>query len=237
MTTNELRFPETVTVTEQEIDLGNMAQPEREICIAEAKRLYADWKASGGRRVVGIGGPSGSGKSVFVAIMRDLIFQIDPDARFIGLTIDAYHFHNATLKEQGLDQHKGRYDTYDVPHLLADLTAFKSGDAVAFPAYSRKIHEPIADHERIGAHAPALLLVEGLWVFLPKYGWEGVMPLCDDTIFLEGAPEKLRERTIGRHMKGGRERGNAERFYESSDVVNSALVMATRGAAAKVLSV
>ncbi len=229
-------FPEKVIVTDQEIDLAHVDQHRRDIYVAEAKHIYDDWKKSGAtRRVVGIAGPSGAGKSVYTAVVKKLIAQIDAEAKVLTLTIDAYHFGNALLRQRGIDAYKGRYDTYDVGALVGDITKFKKGEAVAFPSYSRKLHEPILEGESISADTSALLLVEGLWLLFDEFGWGEVSPLLDRNLFLEEAPETLRTRTISRHVRGGRTAVDAEHFYDMSDLANTALVMGTKANTERVL--
>ncbi len=231
-------FPEKVTVTDQEIDLSHVEEYVRAQYIAEARAVHEDWKKSDTlRRVVGIAGPSGAGKSVFVAVMKNLLSQIDPELSVVPLTIDAYHFRNEILREKGISTHKGRFDTYDVGALAHDLSAFREGASVSFPNYSRTLHEPTSNGPHITVDTPALLIVEGLWLLYPEYGWESIAPFLGQKLFLEADAEVLRERTIGRHIRGGRTHDDAAYFYDTSDSANNSLVIATKQHALRMITI
>jgi len=98
---------------------------------------------------------------------------------------------------------------------------------VAFPAYSRKLHDPVPNS--VLTTVPAtLLLVEGLWLLFDQGGWEQVRPLLAFNYFIDSDTERARQAVIKRHMTGGRTLEDASRHYEEVDGRNSALVLQTR---------
>ncbi len=237
-------FPDHIIVTEQEVDCTHLSGERKEFIINFTKRLIALYKEGGNaRQIYAIAGPSGSGKSYLSVLAQEVGKQIDESVSIVPVSIDAYHFPNEYLsqtkaggggeeEERGeslrtLKDVKGRYDTYDVPALLRDLEEFKSGSAVRFPLYSRRLHEPIQGEIKV-PEGPAIVLIEGLWLLYPGAEWKDLPALYDHSYFLDDTPEALRERTISRHEIGGRERGDAERMYDESDAKNRALVLETK---------
>ena len=236
----ELVFPAALRVTEQTIDISGLTRPQRDFyrdLFWETAEIYH--RAQKPRVVVGFAGPTGAGKSVVAVLLKELARQANLPFAFEVITIDAYHYPNQFLRShfsdgQPLKQVKGRHDTYDVGALVRDLNAFAAGAAVAFPEYSRQLHDPVPD--RIHITAPAtLLLVEGLWLLSDHGDWAQVRSRLDYCYFMEAETERTREAVIRRHMNGGRTREDAARHYEAVDGRNSDLVRQTRPRADKTL--
>ena len=229
-------FPEHIIVTDQEIDCTHLSAQRKDFIISFTKRLIALYKEQGeGRKVYAIAGPSGSGKSYLSILTETLSKQIDADVRIIPVSIDAYHFPNEYLSQTAtlggtLKDVKGRFDTYDVPALLSDLQDFKDGNSMRLPVYSRKLHEPISGEIKV-TDGPAIMLIEGLWLLYSEHegiGWREISGLFDHSYFLDDSPASLRAHTIERHVRGGREEGDAARQYDEHDAQNKTLVLATK---------
>jgi pantothenate kinase len=226
-------FPKSILVTDQEISTADFTESFIETCHALVEDLYA--LKDKDRFVLGVAGPSGSGKSVLARIMQDIAKHdhMVPDIAIV--TIDAYHFPNGYLRdtkdEDGkfLIDSKGRYDTYDVGTLEKDLISFKEGNSISFPAYSRVDHEPKTSNEIISG--PAILILEGLWLFYDTHGWQKIAEHLDASWYVDASDEKLSKNTIGRHVRGGRALKDAEDFYTASDMKNNFLVRTTKSRA------
>lgn len=236
----ELVFPASLSVTEQTIDISGFTRGQKAFYLdlfRETAGIYDAAKKS--RVVIGIAGPTGAGKSVVAALFKELAQQADLPFAFEIITIDAYHFPNSFLRSHFSDgvplkQVKGRFDTYDVAALARDLKAFAAGDNVAFPAYSRKLHDPVC-HSVLIRSAATLLLVEGLWLLSDQGGWGQVRPLLDFCYFIEADKSRTRQAVIQRHITGGRSWQDASRHYEEVDGRNSDLTLQTRHKADKVI--
>jgi len=236
----DLIFPASLLVTEQTIDISGFTPRQKAFyrdLFWETVRIYQAAKKS--RVIVGIAGPTGAGKSVVAVLFKELARQAGLAFGFEVITIDAYHYPNHFLLShysngEPLKRVKGRYDTYDVSALARDLRAFASGGVTSFPAYSRKLHDPVPNS--ISVTEPAtLVLVEGLWLLFDQAGWEGIRPLLDFCFFIESDQERTRQAVIKRHMTGGRTLEEATRHYEQVDGRNSELTLQTRGKADKVI--
>jgi phosphinothricin acetyltransferase len=236
----DLNFPAALTVTEQTIDISGFTPGQKTFyqnLFWETAGIYQAAKKP--RVAVGLAGPTGAGKSVIGVLFKELAKQAGLAFKFEVVTIDAYHYPNRFLLShfsggEPLQNVKGRYDTYDVPALSRDLQAFAGGARMTFPAYSRKLHDPVPDS--ISVTEPAtLLMVEGLWLLFDQSGWEGIRPLLDFCFFIESDQDRTRQAVIKRHMTGGRSYEDAARHYEHVDGRNSELVLPTRQRADKIL--
>jgi pantothenate kinase len=236
----ELVFPSVLTVTEQSIDLADVTPRQKAFYLNLFWETVDVYKAARKPRVIiGMAGPTGAGKSVVAVLFQELSKQARLPFAFEAITIDAYHYPNRHLLSHfsggaPLKQVKGRFDTYDVAALVGDLKTFAAGEIVAFPAYSRKLHDPVPNCIRVEAPA-ALLLVEGLWLLSDHGDWAQVRPLLDFCYFIESDKERTRQAVIKRHVTGGRTYEDAARHYAEVDGRNSDLVLQARHKADKVI--
>lgn len=240
MQIHEFTFPASLQVTEQQVDLSAISGQQKTFYLnlfSELVDVYAAAKKT--RVVVGIAGPTGAGKSVVAILFKELSKQASLPFIVEAITIDAYHYPNQFLLShfsagEPLKQVKGRFDTYNPAALAGDLRAFSSGQSVSFPAYSRKLHDPVQNAIQVEARN-VLLIVEGLWLLYDQAGWEEIRPLLDYSIFIDADPARAREPVLKRHVQGGRTLEDAERHYESVDAKNAELVLATKPRANKVI--
>ncbi|OHA79464.1 MAG: hypothetical protein A2747_01010 [Candidatus Yonathbacteria bacterium RIFCSPHIGHO2_01_FULL_44_41] len=234
-------FPKKLNITDQEIDISSLSDAQKEYYVdlfEEVVRLYQAKKKV--RVIVGLSGPAGAGKSVIAAIFHEIAKQRPLPFRFESIGIDAFHYQNDFLISnlsdgEPLKNHKGRFDTYDLPKLTEALTHFSLGHSISLPVYSRKIHDPIENVMDIKRGEPALLLVEGLWLLYDKNGWDKVGKLLDYSIFVEADNDAVRNNVLKRHVRRGRSIGNASEYYEENEGKNFDLVMKTKNKANKII--
>ena len=240
MQISELEFPKSLLVTEQTVDISGFTPAQRTFYLNlfwETVQIYTAAKKP--RVTIGMAGPTGAGKSVVAVLFKELARQARLPFAFESVTIDAYHFPNSFLLSHFSDgaplkQVKGRFDTYDVAALVNDLKNFAAGETVAFPIYSRKLHDPVPNNIRVETNA-ALLLVEGLWLLADQGGWNLARSLLDFCYFIDSDKERTRQAVILRHMTGGRTLESATRHYEEVDGRNSDLILQTRHRADQVI--
>jgi len=235
-----LLFPASLLVTEQAIDISGFTDKQKTFYLNLFWKTVAVFNNSKKSRVIiGIAGPTGAGKSVVAVLFKELAKQASLPFAFDSITIDAYHFPNSFLyshfsRGAPLKQVKGRFDTYDVPALIKDLQAFAAGESVSFPAYSRKLHEPVSNSILVQTKA-TLLIAEGLWLLSEVGGWDKVRPLLDYSYFIDSDKERTRQAVIKRHMTGGRTLQDAAEYYEAVDGKNSDLTLQTKHYANEVI--
>jgi len=174
------------------------------------------------RRIVGIAGSPGAGKST---IAEALVARLDSA---VVLPMDGYHFPQARLVELGRRDRMGAPDTFDVDGFLATLTALlsNSGEPVNVPGFDREIEEPVPAAITI---PPELLTVvaEGNYLLLGSGGWERVAPLLDVTVFV-GVDRGIRQqRLIERHVRFGKSPEDARAWALGPDEHNARTIEAT----------
>jgi pantothenate kinase len=190
-----------------------------EAALVERARRLAD---AGGRRVLGIAGPPGAGKSTLAA---RVVQALGPDlARLVGM--DGFHYAQAELVRLGRADRKGAPDTFDADGFAALLARLRTSedDVVYAPEFRREIEEPIACAVPVPRAVP-LVVTEGNYLLL----WPRVRPLLDECWYIAAADEPARvERLIGRHVAFGRTPEAAREWVLRSDERNAAVIATTR---------
>jgi len=229
-------FPHEIMVTDQLIDISTLNDAHRRLYLSLFRKIIEAYhQARKPRLLVGLVGPTGSGKSVIAAILNVIAAQVPIGMRFETMGIDAFHYPNSVLLsravgKQTLKNFKGRFDTYDVAKLLSALDDFSAGRKASFPRYSRQTHDPVENAIAVG-ESNALVVLEGLWLLRAEGSWAPVARHFDFSIFVYADPEKVRNMVVKRHVAGGRTIEEASAYYEAVDAENFDLVMQTRNRA------
>ncbi|MFJ1597578.1 nucleoside/nucleotide kinase family protein [Streptomyces sp. NPDC088261] len=191
---------------------------------ARARRLAVP----GQRRVLGIAGPPGVGKSTLAALLVERLGGLA-----VLVPMDGFHLAGAELDRLGRADRKGAPDTFDATGyaaLLARLRTPEPGAVVYAPAFDRSLEEPIAGSLPVPPEIP-LVVTEGNYLLHDEGPWAAVRPLLDEVWFLDLDPEVRVRRLVDRHVRFGKERGYAERWVRDSDEANARLVARGRGRA------
>nr|WP_037831062.1 nucleoside/nucleotide kinase family protein [Streptomyces sp. NRRL S-325] len=177
--------------------------------------------AGGGRRILGIAGAPGAGKSTLAA---RLVEQLA--GRAVLVPMDGFHLAGAELERLGRAGRKGAPDTFDAAGyaaLLRRLRHPEGQDPVYAPAFDRAIEEPVAGSVRVPADVP-LVVTEGNYLLLDEGPWAPVRGLLDEVWFLDADPGVRVRRLVDRHVRFGKPRPCAERWVAGSDERNARLV-------------
>ena len=180
--------------------------------------------SKGGRRLLGVAGLPGAGKSTLVAA---LLAELGDLA--VGVPMDGFHLANAELRRLGRADRKGAPDTFDAAGYVALLRRLRSpvaGETVYAPAFHREIEEPIAGEIPVPAEAQ-LVITEGNYLLMEDGAWAGVRALLDETWFVEVDDEQRRSQLLERHMRYGRDRQAALDWIEHTDEPNARRIAAT----------
>lgn len=219
------KFPDSIVVTDQEIDLTKLTQAQREHFVKLKDRVVELYEIGAQKRaIISFAGQSGIGKSVTVELLKRLMEIEDHDFTVQKVGLDAFHYPNAILAERNLHDVKGRYDTYDTDEMNKVLLRFLHGHSTSFPQYSRELHAPVRGGFLI-SEEKALILFEGLWLLRDDEEWAYFRKLFSYNFLIKGSEEESKENTISRHVQGGRSEEDARAFYQSSDHLNTLEVL------------
>ncbi|MET9465652.1 nucleoside/nucleotide kinase family protein [Streptomyces sp. NPDC006544] len=174
-----------------------------------------------GRRILGIAGPPGAGKSTLAARLAD---ALGPRTAVV-VPMDGFHLARTELARLGLADRKGAPDTFDAAGYVSLLRRLRApGEATVYaPAFDRSLDEPIAGSVPVAPAVP-LVITEGNYLLHDAGEWAAVRPLLDEAWYL--APdEALRvARLVDRHVRHGKDPAYARAWVARSDEANARLV-------------
>lgn len=185
--------------------------------LTDRARRLAD---AGGRRILGIAGAPGAGKSTLAARVADALA-----GRAVLVPMDGFHLAGAELERLGRADRKGAPDTFDAAGYAALLRRLRhpGPDAVYAPAFDRALEEPVAGSVHVPPDIP-LVVTEGNYLLLDEGPWAPVRELLDEVWFLEADPRARVSGLVERHVRFGKSRTDAERWVAASDERNARLV-------------
>jgi pantothenate kinase len=176
------------------------------------------------RRLLGIAGAPGTGKSTVAAAVVD---AMAPAAALVPM--DGFHLANSELRRLGRAARKGAPDTFDAAGYVALLRRLRSldDDVVYAPAFHREIEEAVAGSLPIPRDVP-LIVTEGNYLLLDAPPWVAIHGLLDEVWFVEQNDELRIERLIARHIAYGKSPEAARAWVLGSDQRNAELIATTR---------
>lgn len=181
--------------------------------------------ANGPRRLLGVVGPPGAGKSTLAALMVQAVGE-----RAQAVPMDGYHLAQVELERLGRAQRKGAPDTFDAAGyaaLLRRLRQQASSETVYAPDFRREIEEPVAGALPVFAATP-LVITEGNYLLLDDDpDWAPVAALLDEVWYLDVPAELRLERLAARHMQFGRTREQALAWIAQTDEPNARRIEAS----------
>ncbi len=184
------------------------------------------------RRLIGIAGVPGAGKSTYAARLAE---QLSPAA--IVVPMDGFHLAGLELERLGRADRKGAPDTFDVDGYVDLLGRLRCATSTVYaPVFRRDLEEPIAGAIAVEAHHTTVI-TEGNYLLLESGGWERVRPLLTECWYVECDEVERITRLVERHVAHGRSPDAARRWVEHTDEPNARLIEATRARADRVVGV
>ena len=184
--------------------------------------------AGGRRRILGLAGPPGGGKSTLSGALLEAF-----GARAVVVPMDGYHLANSELARLGRAARKGAPDTFDADGyvaLLRRLREARADETVYAPEFRREIEEAIAGVIAVPAGVP-LVITEGNYLLFDTGPWAAVRGLLDEAWYVDMDEPTRLSRLIARHERYGRSPEAARAWVQSTDEPNARAIEATRGRA------
>jgi pantothenate kinase len=189
---------------------------------------------TGGRRIVGVTGAPGVGKTTYAAaLVADSLAAAVPA---VTVPMDGFHLADVTLAALDRLDRKGAPDTFDAwgyAALLARLRA-ETDHVVYCPGFERDLEQPIAGAVAVPP-GTELVVTEGNYLLLDRPEWRAVRATLDEVVFLETDEALRRARLVARHVAFGKSPAGAEAWVARVDDPNARLVAATRERADRVI--
>ncbi|MFJ4869923.1 nucleoside/nucleotide kinase family protein [Streptomyces sp. NPDC088757] len=187
---------------------------------AHARTLAEPGPEGARRRILGLAGPPGAGKSTLAARLVDGLGGLA-----VLVPMDGFHLARAELVRLGRADRKGAPDTFDAAGytaLLARLHTPELGTTVYAPAFDRSLEEPVAGSVPVGPDVP-LVVTEGNYLLHDEGAWAGVLPLLDEAWYLDLDARLRVPRLIDRHVRFGKDRARAELWVNAANAVSAFL--------------
>jgi pantothenate kinase len=178
----------------------------------------------GQRRILGLTGAPGAGKSWLAAQLATALGEAA-----VVVPMDGFHLANTELLRLGRRDRKGAEDTFDAAGYVALLRRLRAaGEPVTYaPEFRRELEEPVAGAIPVPGDVP-LVITEGNYLLVDTGPWAAVRGLLDEVWFLAPSDEVRIERLVARHIAFGKPPDLARSWSLGTDEHNAALIRATR---------
>jgi pantothenate kinase len=181
------------------------------------------------RRIVGIAGAPGAGKSTYAARLVGRSLRDGVLAAY--LPMDGFHLADTALIGLGLLERKGAPETFDAWGYAALLGRVRVGrDTVWAPSFERDLEQPLAGAIPIVPEV-RLVVTEGNYLLLDRPEWQAVRAELDEVWFLDCPDDVRRPRLVARHVEFGKSLAEAEAWVARVDDANAAVVQQSRARA------
>lgn len=187
------------------------------------ERLRAP-RAASSRRLIGLVGPPGGGKSTLAAALAS---SLGDQAAVVPL--DGFHLADVELGRRDLLDRKGAPETFDAWGYAALLERLRRrpDHSVYAPAFERDLEQPLAGAIAVSS-AASLVLTEGNYLLLDRPEWRAGRSWLDAVWFVEVDPGLRVDRLVERHVASGKDRTAAAEWVRRVDEPNAQLVEASR---------
>ena len=170
----------------------------RNIFLPLLRRFTHMRRAKGRRLLVMLAGPPASGKSTLAALLKALAEDTDGVIAPTVLGMDGFHWPQAYLRAHAVMRNgdlipmtrvKGSPVSYDLQGLRQAVARVAAGEICLWPAYDRRIHDPVPDAIRVDGE---IVLLEGTYLYgqfiQPRFPSKGQKPALNARLF---GPERI----------------------------------------------
>ena len=176
------------------------------------------------RFIIGIVGKPGAGKSTLTSHLIENL----PKNSVSLVPMDGYHLSNQQLKNLGLSDRKGAFNTFDSNGYVSLLKRIntETDQDIYFPVFHREIEESYAADGVVLANTK-IVLTEGNYLLFDKAGWEKVAAELTEIWYININDDVRIERLVKRHEFYGKDKESAFNWATGSDQINAKIVEST----------
>jgi pantothenate kinase len=187
-----------------------------------------------GRFIIGIVGKPGAGKSTLTS---HLIEHLPKDSVSL-VPMDGYHLSNLQLKNLGLSDRKGAFNTFDSNGYVSLLKRIntETGHDIYFPVFHREIEESYAADGVVLANTK-IVLTEGNYLLFDKAGWEKVAAELTEIWYININDGVRIDRLVKRHEFYGKDKDSALNWATGTDEINAKIVESTAAKADVIINI
>lgn len=189
--------------------------------LARVRDLLKD----GRRKLLGLVGPPGAGKSTLAQALQHQFSEVSQ-----VVPMDGFHLANTELQRLARASRKGAPDTFDSAGYVAMLRRLRQQQAdeiIYVPEFRRDMNEALAGAVPVFAHTQ-LVITEGNYLLLEQGPWAGVAALLDDVWYVDVDDTLRTHRLTQRHEHFGRSRQDAIAWVTHTDAPNAHLIAQTQ---------
>ena len=187
-----------------------------------------------GRFIIGIVGKPGAGKSTLTS---HLIENLPKDS-VSHVPMDGYHLSNLQLKNLGLTDRKGAFNTFDSNGYVSLLKRIntETDQDIYYPVFHREIEESYAADGVVLANTK-IVLTEGNYLLFDKAGWEKVAAELTEIWYINIDDNLRIERLVKRHEFYGKDKESAFNWATGTDEINAKIVESTAARADVIINI
>ncbi|HEX6514405.1 MAG TPA: nucleoside/nucleotide kinase family protein [Nocardioidaceae bacterium] len=176
------------------------------------------------RRILGLAGPPGAGKSRLAAALVRLARGCAVD-----VPMDGFHLADGELARQGLTTVKGAPETFDAWGYAALLQRLRDrpDHVVYVPGFDRRLEQPLAGAVPVSPEVD-LVVTEGNYLLLDRPAWREVRRCIDTVWYVDTSGDLRRRRLLARHVEFGKTEAEADAWVTRVDEANARLVAESR---------
>ena len=202
--------------------------------VADLRALAAASTAPGGRVIVGLCGPPGTGKSTTAFRLRDALGA----ERAAVVQLDGFHLATPVIVGTPLAARRGAIDTFDAGGFASLVERLRANDesVVYAPTFERDLEEPINASVAVRREHD-IVIVEGNYLLADGAEWARVRSCLDEVWYLHTDPGLRLPRLVQRHVASGKSPAAADDWVAGSDEVNARLIASTADRADRFLDV
>ncbi len=177
------------------------------------------------RKLIGIAGPPGTGKSTVAAALCTKLQEAGRTVKVMPM--DGFHLDNRLLDQRKLRHRKGAPETFDADGFCALIERAASGAAVVYPVFDRTRDIAIAGAGYV-AQDTEFVLVEGNYLLFDRAPWTALPQFWTFSVWVGTTKNELIDRLIERWLAEGLSKEQAFEKVHNNDLANAETIQANR---------